>query len=59
MTAYAAPRTTYRPYPPPMGADVVASVRASLRGYRAAFRAAGAPRQQDADFSALLLLGRD
>lgn len=60
MTAPAAPLTmAYRPYLPPLGEDAFANVRSSLREFRAAFRVAGSPRQQDADFSALLLLGRD
>jgi hypothetical protein len=42
-----------------MGEEAFATVRASLREFRSAFRAVGSPRQQDADFSALLLLGRD
>jgi hypothetical protein len=60
MSAYAGPRTTYRPYLPSMGGDALAGVRGSLREFRAAFRVAtSAPARQDADTAVLLLLGRD
>lgn len=60
MTAFAVESTTtYRPYLPPLGEGALDGVRSSLREWRTAFRVAGSPRQQDADFSALLLLGRD
>lgn len=59
MTAYAGPRPTYRPYLPPLGEGALDGVRGSLREWRMAFRVAGTPRRQEADFPALLMLGRD
>ena len=58
MTAYAGPRTAYRPYLPPLGRGALDGVRGSLREWRSAFNAAGtsSPRQ---DVDALLLLARD
>lgn len=55
----AGPRTAYRPHMLPLGGNALAGVRGSLREWRTAFRVAGAPRHQDADYAALLLLGRD
>jgi hypothetical protein len=60
MSAYAGPRTTYRPYLPSMGGDALAGVRGSLREFRAAFRVAtSGPARQDTDHAVLLVLGRD
>ena len=59
MTAFAGARATYRPYLPPVREGALDGVRGSLRQWRTAFRLAASPSSQDADFPALLMLGRD
>ena len=59
MTAYAGTHVAYRPHVPSPREAAARGVRGSLRQWRAAFRSAGSPRREDADFTTLLMLGRD